>query len=103
MEVNEAKRMKELERENIPGTVIAGSRRCCVGRAGRGSTACAEAAPSAGAASAAHQAQDRAARLLDGVAHQSGSSGPCLDVGLHLGCDHAGRSPAHANDPGRLL
>jgi len=52
------------------------------------------------AASAAHQAQGGASWRLHGAADEGRAPGPCLELGLHLGCHHARRSPAHADDSG---
>ena len=45
----------------------------------------------------ATQGQGGAPWRLQGVSDE----GPCLEPGLHLGC-HARRSPARADDPGRI-
>ena len=54
------------------------------------------------AASAAHQTQGGASWRLHGAADEGRAPGPCLELGLHLGCHHARRSFAHADDSGRI-
>ena len=48
------------------------------------------------------QAQGGASWRLHGAADEGRAPGSCLELGLHLGCHHARRSPAYADDSGRI-
>lgn len=54
------------------------------------------------AAGAAKQTQNHPAWLFHWAADDGDASEPCLDVGLHCGCDGAWRVAADADDPGRI-
>jgi hypothetical protein len=46
------------------------------------------------------QTQNHSAWFFHWVADDGDASEPCLDLGLHCGCDRAWRVPADADDPG---
>ncbi|CAN5833119.1 hypothetical protein BH09VER1_BH09VER1_47760 [soil metagenome] len=71
------------------------------GRLGCGRAPRAKAAEGGRTEGATDQAKDRPARPIYWAADEGGTSWTRLDLGLHLGCDHARRSPAHVDHLGR--
>jgi len=54
------------------------------------------------ASGAAEQTQNHPAWFFHWVADDGDASEPCLDMGLHCGCDRAWRVPADADHSGRI-
>jgi len=54
------------------------------------------------AAGATDEAEAGSPWFFHWVADDGNASEPCLDLGLHCGCDRAWRIPADADDPGRI-
>jgi putative transposase len=92
MEINEARRLKELERENRG---VVATRRLASGQAAHPTIATGRRT-----ASAPDKAESHSARGFHGIADHGHTSWTCLDVGFHCRCDGAWRGAADADDSG---